>query len=95
MSCRRRYERGSNVWLEQKGSGTPLFHIQLLLGCTAINFKRLARYTPAASGVATAPAASAAEILLAALSDRSAPRSAPILVGNCIPVAWTISLCLN
>jgi transposase len=36
--------------------GTPLFHVQLLLGCTALNCKRLADHVPeAANGVAGAP----------------------------------------
>jgi transposase len=37
--------------------GTPLFHIQLLIGCTAINMKRLAAHAgEAASGRAAGPA---------------------------------------
>src|SRR6266540_3340533 len=36
--------------------GTPHFHVQLLLNCTAVNCKRLSDYAPQAqSGVATAP----------------------------------------
>src|SRR6266571_4961977 len=36
--------------------GTPLFHVQLPLGCTALNYKRLADHVPdAASGIAAAP----------------------------------------
>src|SRR5215207_1506229 len=43
-----------------RSRGTPLFHVQLLLGCTALNCKRLADYVPqAANGVAAAPVASA------------------------------------
>src|SRR5207244_215840 len=37
--------------------GTPLFHVQLLLGCAAINLKRLAKHAPeAANAAAAAPA---------------------------------------
>jgi hypothetical protein len=36
--------------------GTPHFHVQLLLNCTAVNCKRLADHAPQAqSGVAAAP----------------------------------------
>ncbi len=36
--------------------GTPCFHVQLLLNCTAVNCKRLADHAPQAqSGVAAAP----------------------------------------
>lgn len=34
--------------------GTPHFHVQLLLGCTAINYKRLADHAPQAQSVAAA-----------------------------------------
>lgn len=37
--------------------GTPLFHVQLLIGCTAINMKRLASHGAVASGRAAGPAA--------------------------------------
>src|SRR3954452_7443923 len=36
--------------------GTSLFHVQLLLGCTALNVKRLASRGEAASGQAPSPA---------------------------------------
>ena len=46
-----------------RSRGTPLFHVQLLLGCTALNCKRLADHVPeAASGVAAAPAAAARDL---------------------------------
>jgi transposase len=39
-----------------RSRGTPLFHVQLLLGCTALNLKRLASHAgEAASGAAAAP----------------------------------------
>jgi transposase len=43
--------------------GTPAFHVQLLLGCAAINLKRLAKHAPTAQqGVAAAPNAAAAAL---------------------------------
>src|SRR6266508_385994 len=46
-----------------RSRGTPLFHVQLLLGCAALNCKRLADHAPeAASGAAAAPAAAAHDI---------------------------------
>ena len=75
--------------------GTPRFHIQLLLGCSAINLKRLARNAPAASGAAAAPAATATERLAAASSQHPAAGSASILDDKLEPVAWAVSLCLN
>jgi transposase len=39
-----------------RSRGTPLFHVQLLLGCSALNLKRLASHAgEAASGAAAAP----------------------------------------
>src|SRR5213080_2136241 len=39
-----------------RSRGTPLFHVQLLLGCTALNLKRLATHAgQAASGAAAGP----------------------------------------
>ncbi len=34
-----------------RSRGTPLFHLQLLLGCTALNCKRLADHVPEAATV--------------------------------------------
>jgi hypothetical protein len=53
--------------------GTPLFHVQLLLSCTALNCKRIADHLPeAASGVAAAPAADANDLQPAAAAGRRA-----------------------
>ena len=41
--------------------GTSLFHVQLLLGCTALNVKRLASRGEAASGQAAGPARAQAD----------------------------------
>lgn len=72
--------------------GTPLFHVQLLLGCTAINLKRLARHAPqiasgAAAGPAEAAAAQAHEV--AATPAYSASSQAALRV------RWTVAICLN
>jgi len=76
--------------------GTPLFHIQLLLGCTAINLKRLAKHAPqAASGIAAAPAA-ARSTPTPALAAQVRP--APTTTNPPPPtptIAWTIAICLN
>ena len=46
-----------------RSRGTPLFHIQLLLGCAALNWKRLTDHLPeAANGAAAAPAAAAQDL---------------------------------
>jgi transposase len=75
--------------------GTPAFHVQLLLGCAAINLKRLAKHAPdAQQGVAAAPAAAAAAAPAGttrpepAADQRSSPDRRPLLV-------WSVSLCLN
>jgi transposase len=76
--------------------GTPLFHIQLLLGCAAINLKRLAKHMPdAASGAGAAPAAEPASTTTAA-GAHAAPGSAG---SASLPPAdttpWTVAVCLN
>ncbi len=74
--------------------GTPAFHAQLLLGCAAINLKRLATHTPAAQGVAAAPKAAAAAPAIADNRRQPSSRRLPIL--DCRHrLYWTVSLCLN
>lgn len=72
--------------------GTPLFHVQLLLGCTAINLKRLAKHAPqATTGVAAAPAAAATSAdahAAAGATHRTPPPSSPVLL-------WKVALSLN
>lgn len=46
--------------------GTPHFHVQLLLNCTAVNCKRLADHAPAQSGIAAAPQTAASRPPVAA-----------------------------
>jgi hypothetical protein len=76
--------------------GTPAFHIQLLLGCTAINLKRLATHAAdAASGVAAAPLVAVAAPSPASLAAKAllAPAAAP--ANQEALRVWTLSLCLN
>ena len=75
--------------------GTPLFHIQLLLGCAAINLKRLATHLPeAAAGVAAAPVCEqTAPPKAGASSDRCFARTGtPPLEASGL---YTIAVCLN
>jgi len=59
-----------------RGRGTPLFHAQLLLGCTALNLKRLASHVgEAASGAAARPQNSRAIALDAHAGDPAAHES--------------------
>ena len=75
--------------------GTPAFHVQLLLGCAAINLKRLAKHAPTAQqGRGAAPTAAA--VVLSADSDRRqrTPPRATIRLSR-EQLVWTTSLCLN
>lgn len=85
--------------------GTPHFHLQLLLNCTAVNCKRLADHAPQAqSGVAAAPhtAASARPLMVegAAAAEHVRPTAtdasrwlAAILAAA--PRPWTYAISLN
>jgi len=75
--------------------GTPSFHVQLLLGCAAINLKRLAAHAPTAhEGVAAAPKA-----VIAANSSHNEPRERADRQRSIHftrqQLVWTASLCLN
>jgi transposase len=85
--------------------GTPLFHVQLLLGCTALNLKRLTSHTTAADGHAAGPATgqtapqnpTPAAIGADPADDaryhsRPVTQHGPLIVA---PTAWTITLSLN
>jgi hypothetical protein len=84
--------------------GTNLFHVQLLLGCTALNAKRLASRGEAASGQAASPAtAQQAEEGAAAGAD-GAPGARRDLISDLdarsriVPTAratWAITLSMN
>lgn len=81
--------------------GTSLFHVQLLLGCTALNVKRLASRGEAASGQAAGPATAhttADEPSQAdpAARDGLARDLTARLPIDAVPRAtWTITLSLN
>lgn len=71
--------------------GTRTFHVQLLLGCAAINLKRLAAHAPTAhQGVAAAPKAAAT------YAERHEPaRQQQSILHSGQQLVWTVSLCLN
>ena len=83
--------------------GTPHFHVQLLLNCTAVNCKRLADHTQqASSGVAAAPQTAQATLPSAAntkatpIPTAAAGRSrwlAELLTAA--PCAWDYTIALN
>ena len=80
-----------------RSRGTPLFHLQLLLGCTAINCKRLADHVrEAASGIAAAPAAATRDLqppAPAACEGAAANAAASALTA---PLTnWSYTVCLN
>src|SRR3954452_23031722 len=85
--------------------GTSLFHVQLLLACTALNVKRLARRGDAATGQAAAPATAqaaadegateASGAKLAARHELAGALSAwprPLVAAR---ATWTIALSVN
>src|SRR4051812_18702899 len=85
--------------------GTSLFHVQLLLGCTALNVKRLASRSPTASGQAASPARAqeAAEERAAAATtarntaseDRANPRRRCCSLAMHTTATWAITLSMN
>jgi Transposase DDE domain len=90
-----------------RSRGTPMFHVQLLLGCSALNLKRIAAHTgQAASGAAAGPRTAEAQALeageaasgtLASITWRQiarAPAHEPHAGRLTVPV-WTIALSLN
>lgn len=75
--------------------GTPAFHVQLLLGCAAINLKRLTAHAPTAQqGAAAAPKAAAAALTIASDPRETSSQREPILQSR-HQLVWTVSLCLN
>jgi hypothetical protein len=76
--------------------GTPLFHIQLMLGCAAINLKRLAKLAPdAAHGVAAAPSANPADPITAAAAQPKPAKARPQPPLLDRGIRWTTAICLN
>ncbi len=82
-----------------RSRGTPLFHVQLLLGCTALNCKRLADHVPeAASGLAAAPVAAARNLQTTTSAAHAVSRAAsPDAAGSALAArpSWTYTVCLN
>ena len=87
-----------------RSRGTPMFHLQLLLGCSALNLKRLAAHTgQAASGAAAGPRATQSEALqseetasddLASVTSRHT--ATPELSDRRLAVpVWSIAFSLN
>jgi transposase len=83
--------------------GTRLFHVQLLLGCTALNVKRLASRADAQSGQAAGPASAQADAQDAAADANTADHRAfagrglvgPPPIVSAAAAAWTITVSLN
>ena len=76
--------------------GTPLFHIQLLLGCAAINLKRLAKHVPeTASGAGAAPAATAAAPTKASHTQPAQRSTGSASLPPAAAMPWTVAVCLN
>ena len=75
--------------------GIPAFHVQLLLGCTAINLKRLAKHAPTAQqSLAAAPNAVTAILGTGSDQPHHTHHQATILLSR-HQLAETITLCLN
>jgi hypothetical protein len=75
--------------------GTPAFHVQLLLGCAALNLKRLAKHAPAAhEGIAVASKAASAA-LSSDVDQRERANQTPRILASNHQLLWTVSLCLN
>jgi transposase len=75
--------------------GTPAFHVQLLLGCAAINLKRLAAHAPTAhEGIAATPKAATAE-LPTNNDQRHRGSEQPAICFSRHQLIWTATLCLN
>ena len=90
-----------------RSRGTPLFHVQLLFGCSALNLKRIAAHTGrAASGAAAGPRTAKAEAAesgqtasgtLGSVTSRQIDHAPAHGLPSCqlvVPV-WTIALSLN
>src|SRR3954470_3717966 len=77
--------------------GTKLFHVQLLLGCAALNVKRLITRPDAASGQAAGPATAGSAIGATGRvpNDRSNARTGSPSSALLTAAAWTISLSMN
>ena len=83
--------------------GTPHFHVQLLLNCTAVNCKRLADHAPQAqTGIAAAPQSTPAQLPAAASTAAAPPPTAAADPSRWLakllaaaPRAWDYKISLN
>ena len=80
--------------------GTSLFHVQLLLGCTALNVKRLASRADAAAAPAAGPATAQADVdaisaAQDARTDSASTFAARSPIAPTASAAWTITVSLN
>src|SRR6266571_5165159 len=76
--------------------GTPLFHIQLLLGCAAINLKRLAKHVPeAGSSAGAAPAAEAVDAIRVSGAHQAPGSSGSASPSPGVAMPWTVAVSLN
>jgi len=90
-----------------RSRGTPRFHVQLLLGCSALNLKRISAHTgQAASGAAAGPRTAKSETVDAGEAASGVlgsviwqqigrtPADEPRTSQRTVPI-WTITLSLN
>ena len=83
--------------------GTPNFHVQLLLNCTAVNCKRLADHAQQAqTGIAAAPQTAQARLPVAASTAATPPPTVAAdpsrwLAGllAAVPRVWNYAISLN
>jgi len=75
--------------------GTPAFHVQLLLGCAAINLKRLAKHAPTAQQGIAATTQTVAAALGSDNDRRQHLSQRPSIRLGRQQLVWTASLCLN
>lgn len=76
-----------------RSRGTPLFHVQLLLGCAALNYKRLADHVPDAA--AAAPAVAAADPPAQAAPEPTQATHTHTSRAAARPNSWNYVVCLN
>jgi hypothetical protein len=85
-----------------RSRGTPLFHVQLLLGCAALNYKRLADHVPQAANSVASAARAAARALQPPGAEHAAdqpplgPTADAISTAfTAAPATQTYTVCLN
>src|SRR6266571_4035303 len=85
-----------------RSRGTPLFHVRLLLGCAALNCKRIADHVPEATNASkSAPTAAARELQPAtACGQNNQPQSGAsdnttTIAPTAPPTNWSYTVCLN